>query len=200
MSVLTEREIRSRLRSGELVISPILDEEAQIRDGSVNLRLGTEFIITKRTMFGTITPQELSGEKVREFQDKIRVPFSGPLVLHPGQLILSSTFEFLGLPKNLSGTVLSRSSYGRLGLMVATATYIHPCWKGCLTLELYNYGDAPIELTCGAQIAQLVLSDALELDCKPQGKIPVGPEFVVMKDDDDWKMLSKFAHIEETQS
>lgn len=89
-------------------------------------------------------------------------------------------------------------NYGRLGLMVATATYIHPCWKGCLTLELYNYGDAPIELTCGAQIAQVVVYEATTHDCKPQGKIPVGPEFVVMDEDEEWKMLNKFVRFEQT--
>ncbi len=97
------------------------------------------------------------------------------------------------MPVNLSGYVLSRSRYGRIGLMVATATYIHPGWKGCLTLELFNYGEVPINLYCGSQMAQLVIQDAApSLDGTPKRLIPTGPEFGRMDADPEWSKFDRF--------
>ena len=198
MSILTEKVLRERLRDN-LVIRPILVPERQVKGGSVNLRLGTKFITTKRTEQGVLRPSKLSASVIREFQTKLYYRFGQKLLLHPGQLILSSTFEFIGLPKDLAAYVLSRSRYGRAGLLVATATYVHPNWKGTLTLELLNYGAAPIELQCGEQIAQLVIHEATPLEVE-QGKrgfkhIPTEPEFVEMKEDKDWNSLKFFRKL-----
>lgn len=198
MCVLTEDVLRERLRDN-LVIRPILDPERQIKEGSINLRLGTKFITTKRTEYGVLRPYKLSASMIRKFQTKLYCRFGQKFLLHPGQLILSSTFEFIGLPKDLSAYVLSRSRYGRVGLLVATATYVHPNWKGTLTLELLNCGAAPIELQCGEQIAQLVIHKATPLKME-QGKkkfkhIPTEPEFVEMKEDKDWDRLKYFREL-----
>ena len=39
--------------------------------------------------------------------------------------------------------------------IIATATGVHPGFKGCLTLELSNVGELPIEITPGMRICQL---------------------------------------------
>jgi deoxycytidine triphosphate deaminase len=199
MGILTKEAILRRLENNELTIRPILDIDKQIEEGSINLRLGTKFIITKRTEHGVITPPHLSASLIRKFQTKLHYRFGQKLLLHPGQLILASTFEFIGLPDNISAYVLSRSRYGRIGLMVATATYVHPNWKGTLTLELFNYGDAPIELECGAAIAQLVIQEANPPIPSPEREnvlhIPTEPEFVEMKQDKDWDLLQFFRKL-----
>jgi len=51
--------------------------------------------------------------------------------------------------------VLGRSTWGRLGLIVATAVGIQPNFAGTLTLELRNLGEAPLSLYPGQIIAQL---------------------------------------------
>ena len=80
--------------------------------------------------------------------------------------------------------------------MVATAAYVHPLWKGCLTLELYNYGDAPIKLECGAPIAQLVIQNATIIEKSIRKKsIPTGPEFPIMNEESDWNMLAPFRKL-----
>lgn len=198
MGILTEKALNERL-CVDLVIRPILDRERQVNKGSINLRLGTKFITTKRTEYGVLSPFELSAFKIRKFQTKLYYRFGQKLLLHPGQLILAATFEFIGLPNNLSAYVLSRSRYGRVGLLVATATYVHPNWKGTLTLELLNCGAAPIELQCGEQIAQLVIQEATPLEVE-QGKrgfkhIPTEPEFVEMVKDKDWDRLEFFREL-----
>ena len=51
--------------------------------------------------------------------------------------------------------VMGRSTWGRLGLIVATAVGIQPSFAGSLTLELRNLGEAPLSLYPGQAIAQL---------------------------------------------
>ena len=52
--------------------------------------------------------------------------------------------------------VIGRSSWGRLGLVIATATMIQPGFHGTITLELTNVGNVPLVLLPGTRIAQLV--------------------------------------------
>jgi dCTP deaminase len=189
-TVLTHQEIRTRLQT-DLVISPLLEPDQQIRDASVDIRLGTSFIVSKRPQLAHIDPSELDGRKIRKFQQKEFVPFGGTFFLHPGHLVLGCTFEFLAIPKDLSGFVLSRSSYGRIGLLVATATFVNPGWQGCLTLELENLGEVPITLRPGSRIGQLVLMTATQMAEVPLLKsIPVAPTYSTLSKDSDWAKLA----------
>lgn len=195
MSVLTAEQLRKRIQVDEdLIISPILDFDWQVQGSSINLRLGTKFIITKRAELAVLQPSKLTAEHARKFQTKVHLTFGSRFILHPGQLALAGTFEFISLPNDLCAYVVSRSKYGRTGLLVATATYVHPGWKGCLTLELINSGDAPIELRCGAPIAQLILHEAKESK-SIQKVVPTGPAFPDLSTDPGWKQLDAFQEI-----
>lgn len=91
--------------------------------------------------------------------DRIRLKYHAEFVLHPNELILGVTFEYIGLPYDVFCTIASRSSWGRLGLVVATASVVHPGFKGCLTLELVNLSQSPITLYPGLLVAQLAFHD-----------------------------------------
>ena len=67
----------------------------------------------------------------------------------------SVPIEYLRLPSDLMSYVVGRSTWGRLGLIVATAIGIHPGFAGPLTLELRNLGETPLRLYPGEPIAQL---------------------------------------------
>jgi dCTP deaminase len=95
-------------------------------------------------------------------QDEVIIPIGEPLWLHPGQFVIGSTLEYLRFPHDLAADVVGRSSWGRVGLLVATAVMIQPGYRGTLTLELVNHGDGPIALYPGSRIAQLVVSSVLE--------------------------------------
>ena len=51
----------------------------------------------------------------------------------------------------------AKSSWGRRGLIIATAIAVHPHFTGCLTLELANVGEVTIALSPGIRICQLSL-------------------------------------------
>src|SRR3546814_3010458 len=78
-------------------------------------------------------------------------------VLHPGRFVLGVTLEWLRLPASLSGYVTGKSSLGRHGLVIETAAGIHPQFSGCLTLELANVGEVPLEIYPGMPICQIFL-------------------------------------------
>jgi dCTP deaminase len=139
-----------------LIITPLL-ERAQIGRGAVDLRLGTEFLLLRRTRRPGLDPGADSQEEVDEMQERVVVPFGEKLWLHPSHFVLAATLEYLRLPDDIAAYVVGRSSWGRVGLIVATAVFVHPGFRGCLTLELVNDGDSPIALAPGRRIAQLAI-------------------------------------------
>ncbi|HVD41189.1 MAG TPA: dCTP deaminase [Solirubrobacterales bacterium] len=151
-----ERALGESNLSRRLFVTPLL-ERSQIGRGAIDLRLGTEFLLLQRVQRAGLDPSKISQEELAAMQERVVVPFGGDLWLHPRHFVLAGTLEYLGLPDDLSAAVVSRSSWGRVGLLVATAVFIHPGFKGCLTLELVNEGDAPIRLSPGSKIAQLEL-------------------------------------------
>lgn len=173
---LAEPNLERRLH-----VTPLLDPDRQIGRGAIDLRLGTEFLLLRRIQRPGLSPAKLEHGDLAESQERIVVPFGGELWLHPRHFVLAATLEYLGLPDHLSASVVGRSSWGRLGLIVATAVFVHPGFRGCLTLELVNEGDAPICLSPGARIAQLEVqrlespSPAAEQENRKY-KAPVRPE------------------------
>ena len=194
VSILARDELLARLKT-DLVVTPLLDQLEQVSEGSINVRLGTKFIATKVREYVALDPAKLSTDRIKAVQERIQLSFGNRYVLHPRRLVLAATFEFIALPPDLCGYVLSRSRYGRAGLMVATATYIQPGWKGCLTLEMFNYGDVPIHLYCGTQVAQLVVQRAepllQDVDIRKR-PIPIEPQFTRMDNEADWARLKLF--------
>lgn len=187
-AVLSKVTLSRRLNE-DLVISPILDD-SQVGDGSVDISLGTRFIRSRRSKMTEIDFPSLQQEDIHSFQESVVVPFNEEYILHPRGFALGCTFEFISLPLDICGFVLSRSSYGRAGLLIATATFVHPGWKGCLTLELENLGEIPIKLRPLSTVGQLVLLNASPLLQQPEAKlIPVGPTFTTLNEDPRWKKI-----------
>src|SRR5690348_14815723 len=159
----SKEEILKRLKirgDRKLVITPLISENDQIHNGSVDLRLSNEFIISKKIKFETIDPSQKKEElepKIRQFQEIEYADLGEKIILHPGEFILGATLEYIRLPSDLLGYVLGRSSWGRLGLVIATATTVNPRYSGIVTLELANLGTAPITLYPGMRICQIVL-------------------------------------------
>jgi len=183
-----------------LVIMPPLGSEDELRKrlervNSVDLRLGHEFIFMRRAELATL---EFRDEKalaldLSRFYEKLHVAIDRELVLHPQELVLGATFEYIVVPHDLMAYIIGRSSWGRLGLIIATATMIHPGYKGCPTLELVNHGNIPIKLFPGSPIpiAQLAFHSvghgqggyAGKYSGKDQWVGPTGPGYSKIHED-----------------
>lgn len=176
---LSGKQIREKLNaplSERLIVRPLLEPAEQLRDdqASIDIRLGSQFALVMPSSFGSIDEYSRDWEIAREAKldrlfRKSYVPLGDKIVLHPHQFALAETLEYIRLPKNLMAYVVGRSTWGRLGLIVATAIGIHPGFAGCLTLELRNLGETPLVLYPGQSIAQLFLHEVEGNDVGPEG-------------------------------
>lgn len=198
-AVLGADDIRRRLaaaRTSERIIMTPMTLSNEIRNPSIDLRLGTRFITFHRSSIASF--DAVSNDRPRAVQREHEVSMEQPFVLHPGEVVLASALEYIALPHDVAAQVITRSSYGRLGLITATAVQVHPYYRGCLTLELVNLGNVPLALYPGEQVAQLIFFAVGDGDhpspTRPGPEIvrgsfvcPTGPEFPdVRLDKDPW--------------
>ena len=147
--ILSDGTIRQLIASGELLLEPI--EEGQIQPASVDVRLGDEFLVFRNHTLEVIDPFN----KPTDLNERVLVAEGNAFILHPGEFVLGTTRETVGLPDNLVARVEGKSSLGRLGLLIhATAGFVDPLFKGQVTLELSNVATLPIKLWPGMRIGQ----------------------------------------------
>jgi dCTP deaminase len=166
--ILSDADIIRRLDEGDLVVEPIDDPALQIQPASVDLRLGETFLEFKRTNIPCIHPD--SEQEVESYVDETTVPEGEEFILHPGDFVLGTTKERVEIPADLLAHVEGRSSLGRLAVVVhATAGVVDPGYRGQITLELSNLGTAPVALTPGTRISQLIFTELKNASERPYG-------------------------------
>lgn len=151
-------------------------ELADIRDrggSSIDLRLGRWFRSFKQSqtthvLLDGLKPDPHASEAARTKEHF--VPFGQPFILHPGRFVLGVTLEWIHLPASMSGYVTGKSSLGRHGLVIETAAGLHPRFSGCLTLELANVGEVPLQISPGMEICQIFLHRTSVFDASHAGK------------------------------
>lgn len=189
-AILAASDVSARLatndRAQRLEVRPLLHEPA---GSGIDLRLGFRFIVFKRRGIAAFDPLDKDLDP-RLVQQAVELAPKETLVLHPNEIVLGATLEYLSLPADLSAQVITRSSYGRLGLLTATAVQVHAGFQGCLTLELVNLSTIPITLTPGERIAQLVLwRSTPSTEAPGKYNCPTGPEFSKVRDDPEADVL-----------
>jgi dCTP deaminase len=157
--VFSRSEIEARLglpadNPSGLVITPLLGRGKAIDEDSVDLRLGTYFLLPRSLPEPYFSPDKHTATSLHL---KVHVPLGRYLVVPAHQTVLGSTLEFIKLPYDASGEVLTKSSIARTFIVVETAPWIHPEYRGCLTLEIANVSNTPVLLYPGRPIGQLVL-------------------------------------------
>jgi dCTP deaminase len=147
---------RQVAEQGSLVITPLLcrDKRELFDADSVDLRLGCHFLLPKTLDRPFFSPDRSSASSLYA---QVHVQLGQFLVVPAHQTILGATLEFIKLPDDLSGQVLTKSSVARTFIVVETAPWIHPEYRGCLTLEIANVSNTPVLLYPGRRICQLIL-------------------------------------------
>lgn len=138
---------------------PDIDELQKSGSASIDIRLGCWFLACRQSRAGLFDVYEKKSDAPDEAKltKSYYVPFGDGFILHPKSFVLAITLEWIRLPANMSAYVIGRSSWGRHGLIIATATGVHPGFTGCLTLELSNAGEIPIRIKPGTTICQIFI-------------------------------------------
>jgi len=150
--LLSDRDLTVELDAGRLTVEPY--DGKMLQPSSIDVRLDRYFRVFDNTRYTHIDP----AMQQDELTSLVEANGDEPFVLHPGEFVLGSTFERVGLPDDLAGRLEGKSSLGRLGLLThSTAGFIDPGFNGHITLELSNVANLPITLWPGMKIGQLCL-------------------------------------------
>jgi len=148
--LLSDRDIRAAQESGRISLDPF--DAAMVQPSSVDVRLDRLFRLFDNHRYGVIDPATEQPELTR----LVEVDAGDAFVLHPGELVLGSTYELVGLGTDIAARLEGKSSLGRLGLLThSTAGFVDPGFSGHVTLELSNVATLPIMLWPGMKIGQL---------------------------------------------
>jgi len=148
--ILSDRTIRAEIASGRIVVDPFDPE--MVQPSSIDVRLDRNFLVFRSHTRPVIDVKE----DLSDLTELVEAADDEPFILHPGEFVLGSTAERVGLPDDIVGRIEGKSSLGRLGLLIhTTAGFVDAGFEGYLTLELSNVATLPITLYPGMKIGQI---------------------------------------------
>ena len=166
--ILSDTDLKQRLAKGDLVVEPIDDPNLQIQPASIDLRLGTQFVLYRQPLVPFLDARD--AQSIEGHVEHIEIPDGEGFVLQPGAFALGTTHERVRVPPDLVARVEGRSSIGRLAVVVhATAGFIDPGFEGQITLELSNLGRCAVKLYPGMRISQIVFHEMKSPAERPYG-------------------------------
>jgi dCTP deaminase len=170
--ILSDRTIREQIDAGRIVIDP-LDLDC-IQPSSVDLHVDRFFRVFRNHTMGYIDVKQ----DLEELTELVEVGDDDVFILHPGEFVLGSTAERVGIPDDLVARLEGKSSLGRLGLLIhSTAGFVDAGWDGHLTLELSNVANLPITLYPRMKIGQISFLQMTSPADVPYGSGKLGSKY-----------------------
>ncbi|MGC9112027.1 dCTP deaminase [Acidilobus sp.] len=148
--ILSDRDIETLIRAGELGVEP-LDSEV-IRENGLDLRLGSTYCEFRST--GTVLDPRSPGDP-GEFYDCRDAGEGGSFIIIPHRHYLLHTAEYIKLPPYVAGLVNLRSTWARTGIYIPS-TVVDAGFEGQLTIEVIG-SEFPVKLYVGDRFLHLVL-------------------------------------------
>jgi dCTP deaminase len=170
--ILSDRSLREAIDAGRLVIDPL--DQSCIQPSSIDVKLSPHFLVFRNHTAGVIDVKtDTTG-----LTEAVQIDGDGVFMLHPGEFVLGSTLERVGIPDDLVARVEGKSSLGRLGLLIhSTAGFVDAGFDGHITLELSNVASLPITLYPGMKIGQLSMMQMTTPAERPYGKGASGSKY-----------------------
>ena len=152
MSVLIGNEITKALKKRLIIIEPLVP--SQIGPGSIDLTLGNDFRVFKKT---AKIYHVKNDSRFQDITRAVHIKDGAYLVIKPGEMVLGITKEKVTLADCISGRLEGRSRFARFGLAVhVTAGFMQPGISNHQALEIVNLGNGPLALYPGTRICQFI--------------------------------------------
>lgn len=182
MSILPDHYIQKFVETGLITIHPFVSENVQ--PASVDLTLDRRF----RVFVGDTVPRGESHlwapracidpeEDQSHLFEEVEVPEGGSFYLYPGDFVLGSSVERLGIPSYLVGRLDGKSSLARLGLIIENAGNFDPGFTGTATMEIANITRMPIRLRPGMKIGHISFARLSDSARRPYGHPDLGSKY-----------------------
>ena len=170
--LLSDRDIKTQIDAGRIALDPL--DLGLMQPSSIDVRLDRFFRLFDNHKYPYIDPREQQDDLTRLVEVKSDEAF----ILHPGEFVLGSTFEYVTLPDDIAARLEGKSSLGRLGLLThSTAGFVDPGFQGHVTLELSNVASLPIKLGPGMKIGQLCFFQLSSASENPYGTSAYGSRY-----------------------
>lgn len=148
--LLSDTDIVQEIKHNRINVSPYTQD--MLQPSSLDVRLDRHFRLFKNHKYPFIDPSMPQPD----LTELVTIDANATFILHPGEFVLASTYEYVHLPNDIAARLEGKSSLGRLGLLThSTAGFIDPGFTGNITLELSNVATLPIKLLPGMKIGQL---------------------------------------------
>ncbi len=128
-----------------------------IQGASIDLRIGETAKIRKDTQ-PLILSENPDLEDIYE-----EVSLAQGFRLKPNQYLYADTVEYVKIPENMCGLILSRSTFARLGLILPISQYANPSYEGNLPIIIYNASPVEVEIPPYYKVMQILF---MEIDGK----------------------------------
>jgi dCTP deaminase len=150
--ILSDRSLREAIAAGRLIVDPL--DEGAVQPSSIDIRLDSRFRVFHNARYPYIDLKQ----PMEDLTELVEVKPDDAFILHPGEFVLGSSLETIGIPPDLAARLEGKSSLGRLGLLThSTAGFLDPGFHGHVTLELSNVANLPITLYPGMRIGQIAV-------------------------------------------
>lgn len=171
LTFLSDTSIRQLLNNpdahleGRITVEPP-PAEMQLGPCSIDLTLSTSFARFRRfpllLRWKIFDPLSTKSEK-QAIQDQwyryYTVTNTKGFLIRPGEVVLTTSEEYINLPKSVLGLITGRSSYSRMGIEVhLTQDLNQPGHSGRVLLQIKNNAPFSIRLYPGMRIAQLLIA------------------------------------------
>lgn len=186
--ILSDVSIRAAIEMGRIDIDPF--DATMVQPSSVDVRIDRYYLVFENHRYPIIDPKQAQPDLTSQVETELDQPF----ILHPGEFVLGSTLEVVGLGDDIVARLEGKSSLGRLGLLIhSTAGFVDPGFEGHLTLELSNVANLPIAIYPGMRIGQLSFYELSTPAEHPYGSNEAGSKYQSQRGPTPSKIFEDFS-------
>lgn len=125
--LLSDREIRSEIAAGRIVIRPF--DEDLVQPSSIDIRVGSQFRVFHNYRYRVIDVKQ----RMDDLTELVEAREDEPFIVHPGEFALGSTLEWVQFPNDIAGRLEGKA------LSVATEVPTPNGWKTMADLQPGDY-------------------------------------------------------------